>query len=281
MTDALLMKYRGEKNEEIHEPAELVPTVEAVLKEKRAEYSDHNRLELDFNFSRNLQGVKTKLSELALARILSNLINNAVQASQNMKEPQVKIKATLSEDGAYVNLCVSDNGPGISANILEKIRYMGGSFLKKEGTGLGLSHARKALERIGGTLSIYSEVTGGTRVNLRIPTYRPASAAQQAGTMVLVDDDPILRRLWELQASEMGIRLFAVGTADEIPFDKISKTTEIYIDGNLPNESGAEVCERLHREGYKNLYLSTSDPRIEAPSFVTLVGKEFPFSRSA
>ncbi|MCA9423361.1 MAG: HAMP domain-containing histidine kinase, partial [Nitrospira sp.] len=63
---------------------------------------------------------------------------------------------------------VTDNGPGMSAEILKKV---GTPFFttRSEGTGLGLNQCHRLVEGIGGSFAIESTVGEGTTVILKLP----------------------------------------------------------------------------------------------------------------
>jgi signal transduction histidine kinase len=99
--------------------------------------------------------------------ILDNLINNAL--SYGGQSPTVAV----SVDGERPLVIVADRGPGISAELHERVfdRFFRINPLKGHaGSGLGLFISRKLAEQAGGTLEIdYSEPGKGTRFALRLP----------------------------------------------------------------------------------------------------------------
>jgi PAS domain S-box-containing protein len=103
-------------------------------------------------------------TEASLLQCLSNLLTNAVKFVAPGTKPRVKIRAqAMAED---VRLWVEDNGIGISATDQARIFQM---FARVEhpsafeGTGLGLTIARKAVERMGGQLGVESQVGQGSQ----------------------------------------------------------------------------------------------------------------------
>lgn len=99
-----------------------------------------------------------------LSRVLSNLINNSIEA---MNSGESKISISMKETAQHVSLVVADNGSGISEEVLEEFHQ--GNFRsvgKASGNGLGLQSAVEAIEKVGGKLRILSEVGIGTSVVL-------------------------------------------------------------------------------------------------------------------
>ena len=109
-----------------------------------------------------------------MRRAITNLISNAVEAMvgrdglsprQAIANPRITVSSRRSERG--VEITVADNGPGMTADILAKVReplYTTKNF----GTGLGIPAVERILELHDGGLDIQSRPGEGTRVSLRI-----------------------------------------------------------------------------------------------------------------
>jgi len=102
-----------------------------------------------------------------LNRLLVNLLLNAIEA-QPEKGGWIGIDAELKED--TVVLRIEDHGHGIPENLISRIfePYM---TSKEKGTGLGLPFCRTVVERLGGTITVDSEVSAGTVVTVRLPAH--------------------------------------------------------------------------------------------------------------
>lgn len=101
--------------------------------------------------------------------VLRNLLNNAVKFSDLKGE----IKMSTSDEGAYIKICVEDNGTGISEENLTKLRN-GISFttrgqLNETGTGLGLILVSEYIEKNKGFLEISSKLNEGTKFCIQLP----------------------------------------------------------------------------------------------------------------
>jgi two-component system, LuxR family, sensor histidine kinase DctS len=117
-----------------------------------------------------------------IGQILLNLLNNALAAVQGRPSPRVAVTVDcVSGDQEFLVLGVEDNGPGVPAEIRDRIFQP--FFTTKpvgQGTGLGLSISRGIAESHGGTLNLES-VPGLTRFYLRIPRVSPAGGEGSTG----------------------------------------------------------------------------------------------------
>jgi len=94
-----------------------------------------------------------------------NLLTNAIKFSAD--DGQVLISSRC--DNTTVNICVHDNGLGISEedrqHLFERF-FRGGNVLTIPGTGLGLHIVGKYVELMRGTIDIKSELNKGTEILL-------------------------------------------------------------------------------------------------------------------
>jgi PAS domain S-box-containing protein len=111
--------------------------------------------------------------EPRLARVVVNLMENAVKYSP--EGGRVQIDVSREEDGAgcCAILSVSDEGMGIPATELEQIfnRFQRGSNVVGQiaGTGIGLASARHIVESHGGTISAHNRSGRGAAFTVRLP----------------------------------------------------------------------------------------------------------------
>jgi signal transduction histidine kinase len=108
--------------------------------------------------------------ERKIKQILLNLLSNAVKFTP--EGGRIKLDARQVDGGAEIS--VHDSGIGISpedqAKIFEEFRQVGGDYAhKKEGTGLGLTLAKKFVELHGGKIWVESEVGKGSTFSFTLP----------------------------------------------------------------------------------------------------------------
>jgi len=108
--------------------------------------------------------------ERKIKQILLNLLSNAVKFTP--EGGRISITANKTENGAEIS--VSDTGIGIvpedQPKIFEEFRQVGGDYAhKKEGTGLGLTLAKKFVELHGGKIWVESELGKGSTFSFTLP----------------------------------------------------------------------------------------------------------------
>ncbi|MEM9248207.1 MAG: ATP-binding protein [Pseudomonadota bacterium] len=112
-------------------------------------------------------------------QIVMNLVQNAMDALKQSDDPQIVI--SIEDDAETARLTVSDNGPGIPAELARSV--FDPFFTTKpvgQGTGLGLAICHKIAEEHGGTLTLGpSEV--GSAFCLTLPRGDAAPAASPGG----------------------------------------------------------------------------------------------------
>jgi two-component system, NtrC family, nitrogen regulation sensor histidine kinase NtrY len=125
---------------------------------------------------RNLEpGLPPVLADsVAIRRALANLIDNAAEAMQGSLLCLLGIGTSLSEDGASVEVEISDTGHGLTDEIRERL-FLPFYSTKHRGTGLGLSIAAKIVQEHGGTLRAESNSPKGARFLLRLPLMEPVT----------------------------------------------------------------------------------------------------------
>jgi signal transduction histidine kinase len=108
----------------------------------------------------------------AIRRALANLIDNAADAMQGSLLRVLELRSSLSEDGAAVEVEVSDTGHGLTDEIRERL-FLPFYSTKQRGTGLGLSIAAKIVQEHGGSLRAEANSPKGARFLLRLPLMEP------------------------------------------------------------------------------------------------------------
>jgi hypothetical protein len=104
----------------------------------------------------------------AIRRALANLIDNAAEAMQGSLLRVLGVHTSLTEDGAAVEVAVSDTGHGLTDEIRERL-FLPFYSTKHRGTGLGLSIAAKIVQEHGGSIRAEGNSPKGARFLMRLP----------------------------------------------------------------------------------------------------------------
>ncbi len=129
--------------------------------------------------------------------------------------------------GDYIMIAVSDTGSGIPAALLERV--FDPFFTTKEvgkGTGLGLSMVFGFVKQSGGHIKIYSEQGHGTTVKIYLPRSTgvgqtvgearpPAQAERGNETVLIVEDDALVRKYVVTQVASLGYATLEAADAAE------------------------------------------------------------------
>ncbi len=99
-----------------------------------------------------------------LEGVVLNLLINASQALQH----RGRIEVAVRSDGSEAVLEVRDDGPGISADRIERV-FEPFFTTRHRGTGLGLAIVRRVVESHEGSVSLRCPTDGGTVVEMRLP----------------------------------------------------------------------------------------------------------------
>jgi len=167
LVDQLLLLARFEnqkqniRNEQVYLNSLLLDTI--------ARFSDKikgKELHIKTNFNDDFY---IKSDTYLVSIILSNILSNAIKYSN--KNGQIDIELKKDKESVYCS--ISDNGIGIVSEDLEKIFN---SFYRSDvsnhpeikGTGLGLSIVKRLCDLLSIELSVTSEKSKGTSINLRI-----------------------------------------------------------------------------------------------------------------
>jgi signal transduction histidine kinase len=116
----------------------------------------------------DLAGVMLVTDGRLLQRALLNLLLNAIDAAGH-GDRRAQVNFTLDEvDDQYVLLVVTDNGPGIPADLLDRI-FNPFFTTKDTGTGLGLAIVHQIVESLGGSIRASNRSEGGAAFAMRLP----------------------------------------------------------------------------------------------------------------
>jgi signal transduction histidine kinase len=193
-------------------------------------------------------------------------------ANTYLDEAYAKANREVSP-GAYAMVAVSDNGTGIPAAIRDKV--FDPFFTTKEagkGTGLGLSMVYGFVKQSGGHIKIYCEDGHGTCIKIYLPraaaddieSIDVAMAAPVQGgteTILVVEDDPLVRQYVTAQLVGLGYRAIPAANADEalVLIDQGTVYDLLFTDVIMSgSRNGRELADEVlqRRPDVKVLYTS-------------------------
>lgn len=120
--------------------------------------------------------LKVFVDSVQIEQVVVNLVRNALDAMGGAAGATLRIETGYGEDGMAV-LSVSDNGPGISAAIADRVFEAFASTKGVKGMGIGLSICRTIVENHGGKIWADPDATTGATFCLKLPSVDQAVAA--------------------------------------------------------------------------------------------------------
>ena len=121
---------------------------------------------IEMSLAQNLP--KISFDDEQIRRVIINLLDNAIRAVEDRgEEGVVRVSTSIVEDG-QVAVSVSDNGSGISNDLMDRI-FDPYFSTRESGTGLGLAIAQRIMEEHGGRLDCAPGPMGGAVFTIQIP----------------------------------------------------------------------------------------------------------------
>jgi len=183
-------------------PVLVFEAIAFVLSGKRLEFR-HKNVTFDFKCDSNVYFSFIYAYATEFKRVISNLINNAVEAI-DVEQGTVFIALQKDVENNQLIITIQDTGCGMSE---EKVRHLLSDQLvetsKKDGHGLGLSHTKETLIKLNASFCIKSEINKGTAVFLKIPLVEtPHWIASEITVhpndcVIILDDDHSIHGAWD------------------------------------------------------------------------------------
>jgi PAS domain S-box-containing protein len=213
-------------------------------------------------FSQSVYDFQVLGDQQRLKQVMLNLLSNAIK--YNRPNGSVTISCD-PRPSSKVRLSVSDTGPGINPDLIERLftpfDRLDAETSGIEGTGLGLALSRGLVEAIGGTMGVESTVGSGSTFWIELPNVKspktslsrtpPALAVNAAdaahSTVLYIEDDTANIQLVErLLVQRPNIKLITSllgGMGVELA--QHYQPDLILLDVHLTDLHGFEVLERL------------------------------------
>jgi two-component sensor histidine kinase len=259
------------------QPTLAIALVDALVSEKRIQFRDKINIDISAELDQGY-GLFIQANTTDLSRVLSNLINNSVEAFATDGKITVRVFADAAPHQQQVVITISDNGKGIPAHILAKLGQAGvthGKAGTESGSGLGVYHAKQSIEAVGGSFSISSQEGQGTTITLSFPkTATPDWFVEQIvlqpdQPLVVCDDDISIHDIWRGRFDKIisftsGLEMIQWVEHEKLQGRPIHHTGLFLLDYELLGQkyNGLDLSEELQ---LKNAILVTSryeDPEI-------------------
>jgi NO-binding membrane sensor protein with MHYT domain/CheY-like chemotaxis protein len=218
-----------------------------------------------------------------LEQVIVNLVVNARDAMPDGGKLTIETRnVTLGPEftrqhgiapGPYVLMAFTDTGVGMDP--ATQSRIFEPFFTTKprgQGTGLGLATVYGIIKQSGGTVSVYSEPNRGSTFKLYLPQVMegaleageavlPSAAAEGSGTILLAEDEEVVRTLAARVLEASGYRVLVAGSPAEAERASAGHPGHIDLlltDVIMPGTTGPRLAAELiaARPGMRVLYMS-------------------------
>lgn len=117
----------------------------------------------DISFVSDLQSLLPLLSadKKKLNRVMVNLLDNSVRALQKVEAPAITIRTRFKTNRNQIEILFSDNGPGISKNVRERL-FLPYVSTENKNMGLGLAIIHDIMSKSGGSVKLLPSAQGAT-----------------------------------------------------------------------------------------------------------------------
>lgn len=258
----LLIAYRDESKEtstsvqkQQNASPELISSLlDSLISEKKVQINEQN-IDLNLEIEAKAFGLFVTIDPIQFKRMISNLLNNAIEAI----DAQGEVTVHLEKHQENVRISLKDTGKGIPADILKKIKQGGMSLDKEGGTGIGISSSLVLIKKCAGNFDMLSKPNEGTTVIIDLPIAPAPSWFQeelilQTGIiLVIVDDDESIHAIWDSRCQSLLPNITLKHFHHSKALDEYCKTTDLsnhqfLVDYELlgSDEVGLELIERLN-----------------------------------
>ena len=238
-------------------------------------------IEVRLILAENLGCIRADVSQLE--QVLMNLCVNARDAMPDGGTLMVETGATYLNEyyirshpdappGPFITLSVSDTGAGMDETTQHQI--FDPFFTTKEkgkGTGLGLATVYGIVMQHGGEISVYSEIGRGTTFRIYLPQVTGVALSQESNyvedtasgagqTILVVEDEPQVRRIICLMLSHLGYKVIEAATPEAAIATAAGsgKLDLLLTDVIMPEMNGRQLQEHILsiRPELKTLFMS-------------------------
>ena len=207
-----------------------------------------------------------RIDPTALDQVVLNLAANARDAMPEGGVLTLRCHSVRLDGTGFARIEVADTGRGIAPSVLPRIFEPFFTTRSNQGTGLGLATVRELVEGAGGHIHAESTLGAGTRMRVLLPLAEESPRKAAGGSVLLVDDEPLARRLAEQALTAWGWRVRAAASAEEaLALAGTEGLAAVVTDMELPGDNGAELLAALRaRPGGERLPAVIVSGHVEA-----------------
>ncbi|MDR2724038.1 MAG: HAMP domain-containing histidine kinase [Holosporaceae bacterium] len=238
-----------------------------TINSKKYQYKKSNVV---FNYSYDVDCISTfiKGNYSDFSRMMSNLINNSVEAIEG-KKGVININFTVNN--RRIEVQVKDNGKGIPQKIVDKIKNnINVGSTKDCGHGIGLQQVQSTLRTMNGKMQMESTENVGTKITLDFPEFECPEwfttriELKRGGHVIVLDDNisahDIWRAIFKNYTRDINVEYFTQGT-EVIDFvNSLKEKNNIFLLVNWElkhqNISGEDVIKKCDLQKQSILIVS-------------------------
>lgn len=273
-------KIENEQYDEKFQEIDIVGFVEKLVRLYR-DTADKKKIDLDFNSE--LEDNFVKCDVIAVQRILSNIVSNAIKYGRENGYVQVKLRELdkFYENRVCYEFRVEDNGIGMSKEFMKKLYE---PFCRGEnpevknigGNGLGMSIVYNLVKRLNGSIKVESELGKGTVITI-ILEFEILNSINNSEVeekedisiksinlknkkILLVEDNEINREIAEELIGITGAEVVSAENGEEavkiIENSQIDEYSLVFMDIQMPIMDGytaVKLIRNMQREDIKRL----------------------------
>ncbi|MAQ18243.1 MAG: hypothetical protein CMN30_26035 [Sandaracinus sp.] len=214
-----------------------------------------------------------------LAQVLTNVLVNAAHAVREIDRPVHRVSISARADDEALALVVSDTGPGIAADDVDRIFDPFYTTKRQDlGTGLGLSISRSILRRLGGDMMVDSVHGEGAKFLLMIPlpdphalrgagvigVSKPPRADDRLAVLVVEPDEVMVRAYGRAIGSHHDVIIASDGEEAIELLESGTNADVIVAELGLPQFGGRGLYDWLDRErpalARRTLFVTSDHP---------------------
>ena len=233
---------------------ELRRVLQSAIKVARSQLMDRGQIIEILDDVPAVRGNASRLEQVFL-----NLLINAIQALSGADPAANSIRIRVSRSGDHTVIVeISDTGVGIAPEHLDRV--FDPFFTTKPvglGTGLGLPICHSIITKMGGAISVSSEVGRGSTFQIRLPIDRevhapvirtppppPARGSERARVLVVDDELTVVSMLSRILTEE---HIVEVATSAETALELLDRGDfdVVLCDLLMPNMSGVDLYEEI------------------------------------